>query len=56
MEGQMIQLEDGSAAYVQHLPMSKTGIFSYGFHSDRWSFMICDCLIALDKTPVISVL
>lgn len=26
MEGQVIQLEDGSAAYVQHLPMSKTGI------------------------------
>ncbi len=55
MEGQVIQLEDGSAAYVQHLPMSKTGI-SYGFHSDRWSFMICDCLIALDKTQMTSVL
>uniref|UniRef100_A0A671LV92 Zinc finger protein 143-like n=1 Tax=Sinocyclocheilus anshuiensis TaxID=1608454 RepID=A0A671LV92_9TELE len=25
MEGQVIQLEDGSAAYIQHLPMSKTG-------------------------------
>lgn len=25
MEGQVIQLEDGSAAYVQHLPMPKAG-------------------------------
>lgn len=26
MEGQVIQLEDGSAAYVQHLPMPKAGM------------------------------
>lgn len=25
MEGQVIQLEDGSAAYVQHLPMTRSG-------------------------------
>lgn len=24
MDGQVIQLEDGSAAYVQHVPMSKS--------------------------------
>jgi len=46
MEGQVIQLEDGSAAYVQHLPMSKTGI-SYGFPSNGCSSMITDCLIGL---------
>lgn len=28
MEGQVIQLEDGSAAYVQHLPMPKAGTYN----------------------------
>lgn len=45
MEGQVIQLEDGSAAYVQHLPMPKAGTFhrpkiNSGYLLSCASFMI----------------
>lgn len=29
MDGQVIQLEDGSAAYVQHVPMTKSSKCNY---------------------------
>ena len=54
IDGQVIQLEDGSAAYVQHVPIPKSSkylIFTYPSDSHTSVFAASNCLLLLKLSP-----